>query len=97
METVDHVGVTPRVALRGDISAPVPEDDLNEIRPFHETVPEAELTELRRRINATKWLERAYPKLIYYHTQDKGGCFPGWEQPQLFSEEVRAAFTSLRS
>jgi pimeloyl-ACP methyl ester carboxylesterase len=43
------------------------------------------------------WAERAYPKLIYYNKLDKGGHFAAWEQPQLFSEEVRAAFRSLRS
>ena len=42
------------------------------------------------------WTERAYPKLIYYNKLDKGGHFAAWEQPQLFSEEVRAAFRSLR-
>jgi pimeloyl-ACP methyl ester carboxylesterase len=42
------------------------------------------------------WAERAYPKLIYYNKLDKGGHFAAWEQPQLFSGEVRAAFTSLR-
>jgi pimeloyl-ACP methyl ester carboxylesterase len=42
------------------------------------------------------WTERAYPKLIYYNKVDKGGHFAAWEQPQLFSEEVRAAFRSLR-
>jgi len=42
------------------------------------------------------WAERAYPKLIYYNRLDKGGHFAAWEQPQLFSEEVRAAFRSLR-
>ena len=42
------------------------------------------------------WTERAYPKLIYYNTLDKGGHFAAWEQPQLFSEEIRAAFRSLR-
>jgi pimeloyl-ACP methyl ester carboxylesterase len=42
------------------------------------------------------WAERAYPKLIYYHKVDKGGHFAAWEQPQLFSEEIRAAFRSLR-
>ena len=39
--------------------------------------------------------ERAYPKLIYYNTLDKGGHFAAWEQPQLFSEEVRASFRPL--
>jgi pimeloyl-ACP methyl ester carboxylesterase len=43
------------------------------------------------------WTERAYHKLIYYHRADKGGHFAAWEQPRLFSEEVRAAFKSLRS
>jgi pimeloyl-ACP methyl ester carboxylesterase len=42
------------------------------------------------------WAERAYPKLIYYNKLDKGGHFAAWEQPQLFSEEVRAGFRSLR-
>ena len=42
------------------------------------------------------WTEKAYPKLIYYNKADKGGHFAAWEQPQLFSEEVRAAFRSLR-
>src|SRR5687767_274627 len=43
------------------------------------------------------WAERAYPKLIYYKKHDKGGHFAAWEQPQLFSEEVRAGFRSLRT
>jgi pimeloyl-ACP methyl ester carboxylesterase len=42
------------------------------------------------------WTERAYHKLIYYNKVDKGGHFAAWEQPQLFSEEIRAAFRSLR-
>jgi pimeloyl-ACP methyl ester carboxylesterase len=43
------------------------------------------------------WTERAYHKLIYYHQVDKGGHFAAWEQPELFSAEVRAGFKSLRS
>ena len=43
------------------------------------------------------WAERAYPKLIHYNKVEKGGHFAAWEQPQLFSEEVRAGFRSLRS
>jgi pimeloyl-ACP methyl ester carboxylesterase len=43
------------------------------------------------------WAERAYPKLIYYNKVAKGGHFAAWEQPQLFSEEVRAGFRPLRS
>jgi len=42
------------------------------------------------------WTERAYPRLIYFNEVDKGGHFAAWEQPQLFSEEIRAAFRSLR-
>ena len=42
------------------------------------------------------WAECAYPKLIYYNKVDKGGHFAAWEQPKLFSEEVRAGFRPLR-
>jgi pimeloyl-ACP methyl ester carboxylesterase len=42
------------------------------------------------------WAEKAYPKLIHYNKLDKGGHFAAWEQPKLFSEEVRAGFRSLR-
>jgi pimeloyl-ACP methyl ester carboxylesterase len=42
------------------------------------------------------WAERAYPKLIYYNKVDKGGHFAAWEQPQLYSEEVRAGLRPLR-
>jgi pimeloyl-ACP methyl ester carboxylesterase len=42
------------------------------------------------------WAERAYPKLIYYNKLVKGGHFAAWEQPELFSEEIRAAFRPLR-
>ena len=42
------------------------------------------------------WAERAYPKLIHFNTLPKGGHFAAWEQPQLLSEEIRAAFRSLR-
>ena len=42
------------------------------------------------------WAERAYTNLIYFNEVDKGGHFAAWEQPQLFAEELRAAFRSLR-
>ena len=42
------------------------------------------------------WAEKAYPNLIYFNEVDKGGHFAAWEQPVLFSEEIRAAFRSLR-
>ena len=39
---------------------------------------------------------QAYPNLVYFNEADKGGHFAAWEEPQLFSEELRAAFRSLR-
>ncbi|CAE6834355.1 hypothetical protein LMG22931_06950 [Paraburkholderia nemoris] len=42
------------------------------------------------------WTERSYHKLIYFNEVNKGGHFAAWEQPQLFSEELRASFKSLR-
>jgi hypothetical protein len=42
------------------------------------------------------WTERAYRHLIYFNEVDKGGRFAAWEQPKLFSAEMRAAFRSLR-
>ena len=42
------------------------------------------------------WARRAYRNLIYFHEVDKGGHFAAWEQPELFSAELRAAFGSLR-
>jgi pimeloyl-ACP methyl ester carboxylesterase len=42
------------------------------------------------------WTERAFPKLIHFNKLDKGGHFAAWEQPKLFSEELRAGFRSLR-
>jgi pimeloyl-ACP methyl ester carboxylesterase len=42
------------------------------------------------------WTEKAYPKLIHYNRLPKGTHFAAWEQPQAFSEELRAAFKTLR-
>ena len=42
------------------------------------------------------WVEKAYPNLTYFNEVDKGGHFAAWEEPELFSEEVRAAFSPLR-
>ncbi|MDB5093697.1 MAG: epoxide hydrolase 1 [Candidatus Eremiobacteraeota bacterium] len=42
------------------------------------------------------WTERAYHKLVAYNQVEKGGHFAAWEQPQLFSQEVRAGFRPLR-
>jgi len=43
------------------------------------------------------WAAQAYPKLMYYNKLDKGGHFAAWEQPHLFSQEVRAGFRPLRA
>jgi pimeloyl-ACP methyl ester carboxylesterase len=42
------------------------------------------------------WVEQLYPTLSYFNAVDKGGHFAAWEEPELFSTEVRAAFRSLR-
>src|SRR5690348_1219255 len=42
------------------------------------------------------WVEASYPNVIYFNTVDKGGHFAAWEEPELFSSELRAAFSSLR-
>jgi pimeloyl-ACP methyl ester carboxylesterase len=41
------------------------------------------------------WAEKAYPKLIYFNKVQKGGHFAAWEQPEIFTQEMRAAFKSL--
>jgi pimeloyl-ACP methyl ester carboxylesterase len=42
------------------------------------------------------WVEKAYPNVIYFNEVERGGHFAAWEEPQLFSEEMRAAFKPLR-
>jgi pimeloyl-ACP methyl ester carboxylesterase len=42
------------------------------------------------------WVEAAYPTLAYFNEADKGGHFAAWEEPELFSQEVRAAFRTIR-
>ena len=42
------------------------------------------------------WVEQAYPTLTYFNKVDKGGHFAAWEEPELFSTEIRATFQSLR-
>ena len=43
-----------------------------------------------------RWAEKVYPNLTYFNEAEKGGHFAAWEEPQLFVEEMRAAFRSLR-
>ena len=49
--------------------------------------------DLRR---AANWTEKAYPNLMHFNRLPKGGHFAAWEQPELFTNEMRAAFQSLR-
>ncbi len=42
------------------------------------------------------WVEASYPNVTYFHEVDKGGHFAAWEEPELFSTDIRAAFRSLR-
>src|SRR5262245_5686062 len=43
------------------------------------------------------WAERAFPKLLHYGRTPKGCHFAAWEQPQIFTDEVRASFKTLRT
>jgi pimeloyl-ACP methyl ester carboxylesterase len=42
------------------------------------------------------WAEKAYPNLTYFHEAARGGHFAAWEEPELFSQELRSAFRSVR-
>jgi pimeloyl-ACP methyl ester carboxylesterase len=42
------------------------------------------------------WVEKGYPNLTYFNEAERGGHFAAWEEPELFSDEIRAAFRSLR-
>jgi pimeloyl-ACP methyl ester carboxylesterase len=46
--------------------------------------------------NPRSWAEASYPNLMYFNEVDRGGHFAAWEEPELFSQEIRAAFRSLR-
>src|SRR5215831_14822183 len=59
--------------------------------PVAYTVFPSEIVQAPRR-----WAEKVYPNLIYFREAARGGHFAAWEEPQLFSEELRAAFRSLR-
>ena len=68
-------------------------------------MPQEKVEAVRRFARATglrshprSWAERAYPdNLIHYNKLDRGGHFAAWEQPQLFTDELRAGFRSLRA
>jgi pimeloyl-ACP methyl ester carboxylesterase len=65
--------------------------------PKHITIPVAVSAFPEELYQAPRsWTERAYPKLIHYNRLTKGGHFAAWEQPDVFSAELRTAFRSLR-
>ena len=59
--------------------------------PFAFTTFQGEIWQTPR-----SWVEASYPNVIYFHEVDKGGHFAAWEEPQLFTEELRASFRPLR-
>ncbi len=73
------------------------ENKLDFFQPKHVSIPVA-VSVFPDEIYAAprSWAEQAYPKLVYFNKLDKGGHFAAWEQPALFSTEIRAAFRSLR-
>jgi pimeloyl-ACP methyl ester carboxylesterase len=74
------------------------ENKLAFFSPKHLTIPVA-VSVFPDEIYAApqSWAQKAFPKLVYYHRLDKGGHFAAWEQPALFTAELRAAFRSLRA
>ena len=73
------------------------ENKINLYLPANVSVPAAVTVFPGESFQAPRnWAERAYHKLIYFNQADKGGHFAAWEQPELFSAEVRAAFQPLR-
>jgi hypothetical protein len=42
------------------------------------------------------WLEKAYPKLVYFNEAERGGHFAAWQEPETFAAEVRAGFRAMR-
>ncbi|HWT65861.1 MAG TPA: epoxide hydrolase [Terracidiphilus sp.] len=73
------------------------ENKLNFFEPKHVAIPVA-VSVFPDELYAApqSWAEQTYPKLIHYNRLAKGGHFAAWEQPQVFTEEVRASFQSLR-
>jgi pimeloyl-ACP methyl ester carboxylesterase len=73
------------------------ENKLNFFEPKHVAIPVAVSVFPDELYAAPRsWTEQAYPKLIHYNRLPKGGHFTAWEQPQAFTEELRASFQSMR-
>ena len=74
------------------------ENKINLYLPANVTIPAAVTAFPGESFVAPRsWAERAYHRLIYFHQAEAGGHFAAWEQPAIFSREVRDAFRSLRS
>jgi len=73
------------------------ENKINLYRPANVSIPAAVTAFPGESFVAPRsWAEKAYHKLIYFNQAEAGGHFAAWEQPDIFSREVRAAFKSLR-
>ncbi|WP_250475358.1 epoxide hydrolase family protein [Caballeronia sp. GAFFF1] len=73
------------------------ENKLNFFEPKHVPIPVAVSVFPDEIYAAPKsWTERAYPRLLRYNKLPKGGHFAAWEQPQVFTQELRASFRSVR-
>jgi pimeloyl-ACP methyl ester carboxylesterase len=74
------------------------ENDANNFNAVDITIPAAVTVFPGEIYRAPRsWAERSYRNLIYWNEVDKGGHFAAWEQPDLFSRELRAAFRPLRA
>jgi hypothetical protein len=96
----------PDIAQIGAIAlAPATEG----IEPFRVTVPQGALNDLKRRLAMAAtifphdyyrppraWAEALWPNLFYWNEVHRGGHFAAWEQPALFTDEVRKALRSIR-
>ncbi|MCP3466872.1 epoxide hydrolase family protein [Bradyrhizobium sp. CCGUVB23] len=73
------------------------ENKTNLYLPAHVSIPAAVTAFPGESFVAPRsWAGKAYPKLIYFHQAEAGGHFAAWEQPEIFSREVRDAFRPLR-
>ncbi len=66
-----------------------------EIRPFTVEVSEEQLEDELYQAPRS-WTEQAYPELIYFNEVDEGNHFAAWQEPEIFTNELRAAFRTLR-
>ena len=85
-----NTGISAARSYRENKTSPI--NAANVAIPAAATVFPDEIYEAPR-----SWAQLAFRKLIYFHKAEKGGHFAAWEQPKIFSEEIRAGFRSLRA